>query len=142
MTRPLVILDRDGVINEDSPDFIKSVAEWIPIPGSLDAIARLKHAGFAVAVATNQSGLARGLLTTADLDAMNARLEALLRERGCGLARIAWCPHGPDDGCDCRKPRPGMLEQLAHHFDTSLAGVPVIGDSLRDLDRPHAARPR
>ena len=98
MSLPLVILDRDGVINQDSPDYIKSLDEWIPLAGSLDAIARLKHAGYTVAVATNQSGLARGLFEQAALDAMHERLQELLAERRCRLDMIAFCPHGPDDG--------------------------------------------
>lgn len=134
MKGPLVILDRDGVINQDSPHFIKSLAEWIPIAGSLDAIARLKHAGFSVAVATNQSGLARGLLTQSDLDAMHARLADLLAERDCQLDHIAVCPHGPDDDCDCRKPKPGLYHQISTELDLPLDGVWVIGDSKRDLE--------
>ncbi len=134
MTLPLVILDRDGVINQDSPHFIKTMAEWIPIPGSLDGIAQLKHAGFTVAVATNQSGLARGLLARSDLEAMHARLAELLADRDCQLDFIAVCPHGPDDGCDCRKPKPGLYRQISARLNLPLEGAWVIGDSKRDLD--------
>ena len=134
MTGPLVILDRDGVINEDSPHYIKSPAEWIPIPGSLDAIARLKHAGFTVAVATNQSGIARGLFDLAALDAMHAKLDGLLAERGCALDMIAYCPHGPDDGCDCRKPRLGLYRTIGEKLKKPLAGAVIVGDSLRDIE--------
>jgi D-glycero-D-manno-heptose 1,7-bisphosphate phosphatase len=139
----LIILDRDGVINYDSEEFIKSEDEWQPIPGSLEAIATLTQAGFTLAIASNQSGIARGLFDQRALDAMHAKMLGLVHEAGGHISRIVICPHGPDDGCDCRKPRPGMLEQLAHHFDTSLAGVPVIGDSLRDLEAAAAvgARP-
>ena len=139
----LVILDRDGVINYDSAAFIKSEDEWRPIPGSLDAIAALKAAGFTLAVASNQSGIARGLFSQDTLDAMHAKMLSLVHEAGGHISRIVICPHGPDDDCDCRKPKPGMLEQLARHFDTSLHGVPVIGDSLRDLEAAAAvgARP-
>jgi D-glycero-D-manno-heptose 1,7-bisphosphate phosphatase len=139
----LIILDRDGVINYDSEEFIKSEDEWQPIPGSLEAIAALTQAGFTLAIASNQSGIARGLFDQGTLDAMHAKMLGLVHEAGGHISRIVICPHGPDDGCDCRKPRPGMLEQLAHHFDTSLAGVPVIGDSLRDLEAAAAvgARP-
>jgi D-glycero-D-manno-heptose 1,7-bisphosphate phosphatase len=139
----LVILDRDGVIKHDSAAFIKNEDEWQPIPGSMDAIAALTKAGFTVAVATNQSGLARGLFDRDALDAMHAKMFGLVREAGGHISRIVVCPHGPDDACDCRKPRPGMLEQLARHFDTSLEGVPVIGDALRDLEAAAAvgARP-
>jgi D-glycero-D-manno-heptose 1,7-bisphosphate phosphatase len=134
MSRPLVILDRDGVINEDSPDYIKSLREWIPLAGSLDAIARLKHAGYPVAVATNQSGLARGLFDQAALDAMHERLRALLAARHSQLDMIAFCPHGPDDGCDCRKPRPGLYRRISETLGLPLAGAVVIGDSGRDLE--------
>lgn len=130
----LVILDRDGVINEDSPDFIKSLSEWVPLPGSLDAIARLKKAGFVVTVATNQSGIARGLLDEETLAAMHARLAALLAERGCALDMIAWCPHGPDDDCGCRKPRPGLYRRIARELGLPLGGALVIGDSRRDIE--------
>ncbi|MEW5822869.1 MAG: D-glycero-beta-D-manno-heptose 1,7-bisphosphate 7-phosphatase [Pseudomonadota bacterium] len=129
----LVILDRDGVINQDSDAYIKSVDEWIPLPGAIDAIARLKHAGWTVAVATNQSGLARGYFDEATLHAMHDKLAALLAERNASLDYIAWCPHGPDTVCRCRKPEPGLYEEIAGHFGVTLAGVPVIGDSTRDL---------
>ena len=130
----LVILDRDGVINHDSAAFIKNETEWRPIPGSVEAIAALTKAGFTLAVASNQSGIARGLFDQRALDRMHEKMLGLVREAGGHISRIVTCPHGPDDACDCRKPKPGMLEQLARHFDTSLAGVPVIGDSLRDLE--------
>jgi D-glycero-D-manno-heptose 1,7-bisphosphate phosphatase len=139
----LVVLDRDGVINRDSREYVKSADEWLPLPGSIEAIARLSRAGFTVAVASNQSGLARGLFDEAALGAMHAKLAALVAEAGGAIGRIAWCPHGPDDGCDCRKPRPGLLQRLARHYGISLERVPVIGDSLRDLEAALAvgARP-
>lgn len=139
----LVILDRDGVINQDSDNFIKSVEEFVPIPGSLEAIARLNRAGYRVVVATNQSGLARGLLDRATLDAIHASLRQRLAAVGGQLDGIFFCPHGPDDGCDCRKPRPGLMHQIAAAFATELTGVPVIGDSVRDLQSALAvgARP-
>lgn len=130
----LVILDRDGVINVDSDAYIKSPAEWIPISGSLEAIAALTNAGITVAVATNQSGLARGLF---DIDTLN-RIHGLMVERvgavGGQIDAIAFCPHGPDAGCGCRKPAPGLLLALARRFGVSLVDVPVIGDSVRDLE--------
>ena len=132
-SKGLLILDRDGVINQDSSDFVKSPAEWLPLPGSIAAIARLSRAGYTVAVASNQSGLARGRLGRAALRAMHRKLRRLVEAEGGEVARIVVCPHGPDDGCNCRKPMPGLLLRLARHFDTSLAGVPVVGDSLRDL---------
>lgn len=138
----LVILDRDGVVNEDSDDFIKSPEEWVPLPGSLEAIARLKRAGWTVGIATNQSGIARGLYDEAILHAMHDKLAGLLAEHGAAVDYIAWCPHGPDSNCRCRKPLPGMYEEIAEHFGCSLAGVPVIGDSLRDLEAAVAAGAR
>ncbi len=130
----LVILDRDGVINADSDAYIKSPAEWVPISGSLEAIASLTNAGMTVAVATNQSGLARGLF---DIDTLN-RIHGLMVERvgavGGRIDAIAFCPHGPDAGCGCRKPAPGLLLALAKRFGVSLLDVPVVGDSVRDLE--------
>lgn len=139
----LVILDRDGVINHDSAAFIKSATEWRPIAGSVEAIAALTKAGFTLAVASNQSGIARGLFDQDALNAMHAKMLRLVHEAGGHISRIVTCPHGPDDACDCRKPKPGMLQQLARHFDTPLTGVPVIGDALRDLEAAAAvgARP-
>ncbi|WP_461481127.1 D-glycero-beta-D-manno-heptose 1,7-bisphosphate 7-phosphatase [Porticoccus sp.] len=132
MTR-LVILDRDGVINQDSDDYVKSLAEWIPIPGSIEAIARLSRAGFTVVVATNQSGIGRGLFDLDDLEAMHARLNELVLEQGGELSGIFYCPHRPEDACHCRKPAAGLLDAIADEFQLSLQGVPLIGDSLRDL---------
>jgi D-glycero-D-manno-heptose 1,7-bisphosphate phosphatase len=129
----LVVLDRDGVINEDSDDYIKSADEWIPIPGSLEAIARLSQAGWHVVVASNQSGLARGLFGPDELLAMHRKMNALLERLGGRIEAIFFCPHGPQEDCDCRKPKPGLLEQIAERYQVSLHGVPVVGDSLRDL---------
>jgi len=137
---PLVVLDRDGVINEDSPEYVKSPAEWRPLPGSLDAIARLNAAGFTVAVASNQSGLARGYFDTAALDAMHAKFRRLLAEAGGRVDRIEVCPHGPDEGCDCRKPAPGLLERLLRDYGVDPAEVIVVGDSLRDLEAALAVK--
>ena len=109
----LVVLDRDGVINRDSPEFVKSLDEWRPLPGSIEAIAALSKAGFTVAVASNQSGLARGLLDRKALRAMHRKLRRLVASEGGRVDRIVVCPHGPDDGCRCRKPAPGLLERLA-----------------------------
>lgn len=135
----LIILDRDGVINEDSDAFIKSPEEWIPIPGSLEAITQLSKAGFTVAVASNQSGLARGLFDQATLEAMHEKFKKLLAEKGGEVATIKYCPHAPDDGCDCRKPKPGLLHQIASELNTDLKTVPVVGDSSRDLQAAEAA---
>lgn len=134
----LVILDRDGVVNEDSDAYIKSAEEWIPIPGSLEAIARLNHAGYRVVIATNQSGVARGLFGMAELDAIHQKLHAALARLGGQVDGIYFCPHGPDDGCNCRKPRPGLLQEIGVRHGIDLTGVPTIGDSLRDLEAARA----
>jgi D-glycero-D-manno-heptose 1,7-bisphosphate phosphatase len=131
---PWVILDRDGVINAESEHFIKSLDEWRPLPGSIDAIARLCRAGFRVVVATNQSGVGRRLIAPEALAAMHRELERLVSVAGGQLAGIFWCPHVPEDGCDCRKPRPGLLHRIATEFAIELVGIPAIGDSLRDLE--------
>jgi len=139
----LIILDRDGVINEDSDAYIKSPEEWVPIPGSLEAIARLNRAGWTVTVATNQSGVGRGLYDLATLERIHARMNAALAAAGGHVDTLYYCPHTPADHCACRKPRPGLLESIARHYGVSLAGVPAIGDSLRDLQAAAAvgARP-
>lgn len=138
-TRGLVILDRDGVINQDSSDFVKSADEWLPLPGSIAAIARLSRAGHTVAVVSNQSGLARGLFDRNALRAMHRKLRSLVGAEGGRVDRIVICPHSPDEGCSCRKPRPGLFQRLARHYDTSLEGVPAVGDSLRDLQAAASA---
>lgn len=130
----LVIVDRDGVINEDSGEFIKSVAEWRPLAGSLEAIALLTRAGWRVAVVTNQSGIARGLLDETALAAIHARMHARVRAAGGELAGIYYCPHLPDAGCDCRKPRPGLLHRLESELGLPLRGAPFVGDRLSDLE--------
>ncbi len=132
--RGLVILDRDGVINRDSRAFVKSADEWIPLPGSIRAIADLDRGGFTVTIASNQSGIARGYFDRNALRSMHRKLRRLVATEGGRVDRIVVCPHGPDDGCDCRKPAPGLLRRLGRHYGTSLDGVPVIGDSLRDLE--------
>lgn len=129
----LIILDRDGVINYDSDEFIKSPAEWIPIPGSLEAIARLNQAGYRVVVATNQSGIARGLFDIVTLNAIHQKMHRTAQTVGADIDAVFFCPHAADDNCDCRKPKSGMLQEIAKRFDMSLKGVPNIGDSLRDL---------
>lgn len=143
---PLIILDRDGVINQDSDEFIKSAEEFVPLPGSLLAIARLNAAGYQVAVATNQSGIGRGLFNHCTFHAMHEKLDTLLAEVGGHIDVLTYCPHTPDAGCDCRKPLPGLLRQIADKLglnESDLEGVPVIGDSLRDLQSAQAvgARP-
>lgn len=130
----LIILDRDGVINQDSDAYIKTLDEWIPLPGSIDAIARLSKAGWTVAVATNQSGVGRGYYSEATLQSMHDRLCQLVREQGGTVDLIRYCPHGPEAGCDCRKPAPGLFKQIGEQVGRSLDGVPTVGDSLRDLE--------
>ena len=134
----LVILDRDGVINHDSPAFIKSPDEWVPIPGSLEAIARLNQAGCHVVLATNQSGVGRGLLDIATLCAIHDKMHLALTQVGARVDAVFYCPHGQDAGCACRKPRPGMLEDIAHRFNIDLTDVPCVGDALRDLQAADA----
>ena len=134
MSRRLVILDRDGVINQDSADFIKSPEEWAPIPGSLEAIGRLSDAGFDVAVATNQSGLGRKLLDEPSLELIHQKMRSAARVFGGDIGKIVYCPHHPDAGCDCRKPEPGLLLQLSRKYGVPLDNVPFIGDSVRDVE--------
>ncbi len=129
----LVILDRDGVINHDSASYIKSPEEWKPIPGSLEAIALLNQAGYRVLVATNQSGIGRGLFDMATLNAIHDKMHRALSLVGGRVDGIFYCPHANDAGCACRKPRPGLLDEISKRFGVSLDGVPFIGDSLRDL---------
>jgi D-glycero-D-manno-heptose 1,7-bisphosphate phosphatase len=129
----LIVLDRDGVISHDSEQFIKSPDEWRPIPGSLEAVARLNHAGYRVVVATNQSGVGRGLLDIATLIAIHERMHKALAQVGGRIDAIFFCPHTADAQCDCRKPKPGMLVEIGRRFNVDLAGVPCLGDSLRDL---------
>ncbi|RZI82689.1 MAG: D-glycero-beta-D-manno-heptose 1,7-bisphosphate 7-phosphatase [Pseudomonas sp.] len=130
----LLILDRDGVINHDSDAYIKSLEEWIPIAGAIEAIAQLSKAGWTVAVATNQSGIARGYYSLDILEAMHTRLRELVAEQGGELGLVVYCPHGPDEGCACRKPKPGMLEAIAVHYQAELPGVWFVGDSKGDLE--------
>ena len=142
MSPRLVILDRDGVINHDSDEFVKTPAEWLPIDGSIEAIAKLSSAGFTVAVATNQSGIGRKLLDKPALNAMHDKLRALVKDAGGDLERIVYCPHHPDAGCECRKPAPGLYKQLSRHYGVPLDGVPIVGDSERDLEAARAVNAR
>lgn len=129
----LVILDRDGVINQDSEQFIKTPDEWKPIPGSLEAIARLNHTGYRVVVASNQSGLGRGLFDMATLNAINEKMYKALAQTGGRIDALFYCPHAAEASCACRKPKPGMFEDIARRFNTSLLEVMSVGDSLRDM---------
>ncbi|MCZ4306481.1 D-glycero-beta-D-manno-heptose 1,7-bisphosphate 7-phosphatase [Zoogloeaceae bacterium G21618-S1] len=134
----MIILDRDGVINQDSDQFIKSPEEWIPIPGSLEAIARLNQSGWRVVVASNQSGVGRGLFGMDTLNAINAKMVESVAQAGGRLDAIFFCPHAADSTCDCRKPKPGLYKQIESRFNVDLTGVPTVGDSLRDLQAGQA----
>lgn len=129
----LVIIDRDGTINEDRDDYVKSVDEWVPIPGSLEAIARLNHAGWQVVVATNQSGLGRGLFDMSALNVMHARMHQAVTQFGGRIEAVFFCPHTPEDHCDCRKPQPGLFKAIGERFGVELKGLPMVGDMPRDL---------
>jgi D-glycero-D-manno-heptose 1,7-bisphosphate phosphatase len=126
-------IDRDGVINEDTDEYIKSAAEWIPIPGSIDGIAKLTQAGYRIAIVTNQSGLARGLFDLAALNAIHNKLREFLSLSGGRVEMILFCPHQPLDGCGCRKPQSGLFAQLAERLGFPLHGLPFIGDSITDI---------
>jgi D-glycero-D-manno-heptose 1,7-bisphosphate phosphatase len=138
----LVILDRDGTINADSDEYIKSPEEWEPLPGALDAIARLSHAGWHVVIASNQSGLGRGLFDVSALNAIHSKMLRAVATAGGRIDAIFYCPHSPGEGekaCTCRKPLPGLFEQIGDRYGIELKGVPTAGDSLRDLQAGVAA---
>ncbi len=139
----LIILDRDGTINQDRDDFVKSADEWVPLPGALEAIARLNHAGWHTVIASNQSGLGRGLFDVAALNAMHSKMQKLLADQGGKIDAIFYCPHTPDEACACRKPLAGLFEQIMDRYgiDIATAAQPVysVGDSLRDLQAGAAA---
>lgn len=135
----LILLDRDGVINAESEAFIKGADEWQALPGSLAAIAQLKRRGFKVAVCSNQSGVGRGLMSEAALERIHEKLLAGLAELGADLDAVRYCPHHPDDDCDCRKPRPGMLLDIMAELGATAAETVFVGDSLRDLQAADAA---
>ena len=138
----LVILDRDGTINHDSDNYIKSIAEWRPIQGSIEAIARLSQAGYRIVIATNQSGIARGLFDTATLVSIHDALQHAVAQAGGRIDAFFFCPHAADSACECRKPKPGMLLEIARRFNVSLAGVHMVGDAPRDLEAAAAAGAR
>jgi D-glycero-D-manno-heptose 1,7-bisphosphate phosphatase len=130
----VVLLDRDGVINDDGGAFVTSIDEWRPLPGSLEAIAALHRGGFRVVVITNQSGVGRGLFTEPSLQAIHDHMVASIERVGGAVAGVYYCPHAPEAGCDCRKPKPGLLRRIERELDCSLAGVPFIGDRLSDVE--------
>ena len=134
----LIILDRDGVINQDSDKYIKSPAEWQPIPGSIEAIARLHQGGFRVVVATNQSGIGRGLFDMSTFNAMNDKMMEMVFRQGGRIDALFFCPHTDLENCTCRKPRTGMYEEIAARYHMDLKGVPCVGDAIRDLKAAEA----
>ncbi len=135
----LIILDRDGTINSDSDDFVKTPEEWVPLPGALEAIARLNHDGWHVVLASNQSGLGRGLFDVSALNAMHAKMNKLLAALGGRIDAVFYCPHTAEEDCACRKPKPGLFEQIGSRFGMQLAGVPAVGDAVRDAVASAAA---
>ena len=135
----VVILDRDGVINHDSENYIRSPAEWLPIEGSLEAIAKLYSAGFRIFVITNQSGIARGYLSAESLQAIHQKMLLAVEQSGGRIERVFFCPHHPQDGCQCRKPQTGLIDQLRNYLQTDITGTPFVGDSLSDLQVAHAS---
>jgi D-glycero-D-manno-heptose 1,7-bisphosphate phosphatase len=134
----LIVLDRDGVINYDSTQFIKSPEEWRPIPGSLEAIARLNHAGFRVVITTNQSGIGRGLFDMAKLNEIHEKMHKALALAGGRIDALFYCPHTADSQCECRKPKTGMLREIGLRYGVEMTGVPCVGDSVRDLQAADA----
>lgn len=134
MAQKIVILDRDGVVNYDSDDYIKSADEWLPIPGSLEAIAKLKQAGYKIYIATNQSGIGRGLFSFAEFEKICEKMDILLHQHHGAVDGIFFCPHLPSDNCSCRKPKAGLLQQIEDEFAVSVANCWLVGDSLRDLE--------
>ena len=134
----VIVLDRDGVINQDSPDYIKTPDEWHALPGSLEAIARLYQAGYLLTIATNQSGVGRGLFTLDTLWQIHQKMLAQIAAAGGYVEKIFWCPHSPEDNCYCRKPKPGLLLQVAEVFACGFKNMIVIGDSARDIEAANA----
>ena len=129
----LIILDRDGTLNFDRDDFVKTADEWQPLPGALEAVARLNHAGWRVVIASNQSGLGRGLFDMAAMNAIHTTMHKALADVGGRIDAVFYCPHSPDEACNCRKPLPGLFEQIGSRFGVPIKGVPTVGDSVRDL---------
>ena len=135
----MVILDRDGVVNHLMDDDVTTVDGWDPISGSIEAISRLKKAGYLVTMASNHAGIARGLYTEAELKAMHDKMQAMLATRGASIDGIFYCPHGPQDNCICRKPKPGLLFQIARQFDIDLSQTPLVGDDISDIQAARMA---
>ena len=138
-TVPLVILGRDGVLNEFREGHVTVPEEWVPVPGALEAVARINHAGWHTVVATNQSGIGRGMIDMSAVNAVHARMHQMLQAQGGRIDAVFFCPHTPEDGCDCRKPKPGLLHDIGRRYGMQLQGVPAVGDTLRDLQAAQAA---
>ncbi|MBX3599645.1 MAG: D-glycero-beta-D-manno-heptose 1,7-bisphosphate 7-phosphatase [Rubrivivax sp.] len=138
-TTKLVILGRDGILNEYREAHVTAPEEWVPVPGALEAVARLNHAGWHVVVATNQAGIGRGMIDMAAINAVHAHMNQQLMAQGARVDAVFFCPHTPEEGCDCRKPRPGMLLDIGRRYGVDLRGVPLVGDTLRDLQAAVAA---
>lgn len=138
-TVKLVILGRDGILNEYREGHVKSPQEWVPVPGALEAVARLNHAGWHTVVATNQAGIGRGMIDMASINAIHAHMNRQLLEQGARLDAVFFCPHTPEDGCDCRKPQPGMMLDIGRRYGADLSVVPMVCDTLRDLQAAQAA---
>ena len=135
----LVIYGRDGILNQYREDHVKSPQEWVPIPGALESVARLNHAGWHAVVATNQAGIGRGMIDMASVNAVHAYMNRKLMEQGGRIDAVFFCPHTPEEGCDCRKPLPGMMLDIAHRYGIDLDSVPMVCDTLRDLQAAQAA---
>ena len=135
----LVILGRDGILNEYREDHVKAPEEWVPVPGALEAVSRLNHAGWHAVVATNQAGIGRGMIDMASVNAVHADMNQRLQLQGGRLDAVFFCPHTPEEQCDCRKPLPGMMLDIGRRYGIDLSTVPVVGDTLRDLQAAAAA---
>ena len=135
----LIILGRDGILNEYRDDHVKAAAEWVPIPGALEAVSRLNHAGWHAVVATNQAGIGRGMIDMASVNLIHAHMNKLMQAQGARLDAVFFCPHTPEDRCECRKPLPGMMLEIGRRYGIDLHQVPVAADTLRDLQAAQAA---
>ena len=135
----LIILGRDGILNEYRDDHVKAPAEWVPIPGALEAVSRLNHAGWHAVVATNQAGIGRGMIDMASVNLIHAHMNKLMQAQGARLDAVFFCPHTPEEQCECRKPLPGMMLEIGERYGIDLDHVPVAADTLRDLQAAHAA---
>jgi D-glycero-D-manno-heptose 1,7-bisphosphate phosphatase len=135
----IVVLGRDGVLNQFREAHVAAPEEWVPVPGALEAVARINHAGWHTVVATNQAGIGRGMIDMAAVNAVHARMNEMLLAQGARLDAVFFCPHTPEDDCDCRKPRPGLLHEIGRRYGADLSHVPVVGDTLRDLQAAQAA---